>query len=307
MYRRIIVGFDGSEGGEDAVVLARLLADRNGAELVVAGVVPNPAARRFLAAAVGGAERDVEADVTARVTRAAAEARARPEVVASGSPAHGLHDLAQQLEADAVVIGSSASRAKAGHVRAGRTALQLLSGSPAAVALAPAGYRYDHPALRVLGVAIDGSEQSLEALRSAVALADGATLRLMSVAVATNPVGPFLGYGSWGYGLQELAEAAFDNARHHLEQAVAEVPTELRPQTVVLDGHVPTELRAEAEKGVDLLCLGSRAFGPLRRVLLGSVSASVVRDAPCPVLVVPRVAVREFEGEQAASSAGAST
>lgn len=306
MYRRIIVGFDGSEGGDDAVALGRLLADRTGAELVIAGVMPSQAARRFLETAVGGAERDIEGDVTARVTRAAADAGARAQVVSSGSPAHGLHDLAQELEADVVVIGSSSSKAKAGHVRAGRTALQLLSGSPAAVALAPTGYRYDHPALRVLGVAIDGSEQSLEALRTAVELADGATLRLMSVAVATNPVGPFWGYGSWGYGLQELAEAAFDNARRHLDKAVAEVPPELRPGTVVLDGHVPTELRAEAEKGVDLLCLGSRAFGPMRRVLLGSVSASVVKDAPCPVLVVPRVAVRESDGKRAASRAGAS-
>lgn len=305
MYRRIIVGFDGSEGGDDAVALGRLLADRTGAELVIAGVMPNQAARRFLEAAVGGDERDIEDDVTARVTRAAADVGARAQVVSSGSPAHGLHDLAQELEADAVVIGSSSSKAKAGRVRAGRTALQLLSGSPAAVALAPSGYRYDHPALRVLGVAIDGSEQSLEALRTAVGLADGATLRLMSVAVATNPVGPYWGYGSWGYGLKELAEAAFDNARRQLDNAVAEVPPELRPSTIVLDGHVPTELRAEAEKGVDLLCLGSRAFGPVRRVLLGSVSASVVKDAPCPVLVVPRVAVRESEGEQTANSAGA--
>lgn len=305
MYRRIIVGFDGSEGGEDAVALGRLLADRTGSELVIAGVMPNQAARRFLETAVGGAERDIEGDVRGRVSSAAAEAGARAQVVSSGSPAHGLHDLAQQLEADVVVIGSSASKAKVGHVSAGRTALQLLSGSPAAVALAPAGYRYDHPALRVLGVAIDGSEQSLEALRSAVELADGATLRLMSVAVATNPVGPFWGYGSWGYGLRELAEAAFDNARRHLDDALAEVPPELRPSTVVLDGHVPTELRTEAEKGVDVLCLGSRAFGPLRRVLLGSVSASLVKDAPCPVLVVPRVAVREPDGERAASNAGA--
>jgi len=76
-----------------------------------------------------------------------------------------------------------------------------------------------------------GSEQSHEALRAAIDLAEGGTLRLISVAVATNPVGPFWGYGSWGYGLQELAEAAMDNARDHLEQAVVEVPPELRPSS----------------------------------------------------------------------------
>jgi universal stress protein family protein len=34
--------------------------------------------------------------------------------------------------------------------------------------------------------------------------------------------------------------------------------------------------------------LGSRGFGPLRRIVLGSVSTKVLRSAACPVLVVPR-------------------
>jgi nucleotide-binding universal stress UspA family protein len=35
-----------------------------------------------------------------------------------------------------------------------------------------------------------------------------------------------------------------------------------------------------------LIVLGSRGLGPLRRAMMGSVSGSVVRHAPCPVLVV---------------------
>ena len=38
----------------------------------------------------------------------------------------------------------------------------------------------------------------------------------------------------------------------------------------------------------DLLFTGSRAKGPFRRVLLGSVSTHLLRDAACPVVVVPR-------------------
>ena len=33
--------------------------------------------------------------------------------------------------------------------------------------------------------------------------------------------------------------------------------------------------------------MGSRGYGAVRRALLGSVSAPLVRSAPCPVLVVP--------------------
>ncbi|HSS43092.1 MAG TPA: universal stress protein [Solirubrobacterales bacterium] len=42
------------------------------------------------------------------------------------------------------------------------------------------------------------------------------------------------------------------------------------------------------EAGADLLVAGSRNYGPVRRVLLGSVSTQLMHRAPCPVLVVPR-------------------
>jgi nucleotide-binding universal stress UspA family protein len=42
------------------------------------------------------------------------------------------------------------------------------------------------------------------------------------------------------------------------------------------------------EEGVelDLLVIGSRGRGPIKNLLLGSVSADVMRRAPCPVVVV---------------------
>jgi nucleotide-binding universal stress UspA family protein len=43
--------------------------------------------------------------------------------------------------------------------------------------------------------------------------------------------------------------------------------------------------RAEA-LGADVVVVGSRGRGAIRRALLGSVSTYVVHNAPCPVLVV---------------------
>jgi nucleotide-binding universal stress UspA family protein len=40
------------------------------------------------------------------------------------------------------------------------------------------------------------------------------------------------------------------------------------------------------ELGAGLIVMGSRGMGGVRRVLLGSISDSVVRHAHCPVLVV---------------------
>src|ERR1039458_4957839 len=64
-------------------------------------------------------------------------------VVVNASTAAGLTALAEQEDADVVVFGS-AYRTAAGHVAPGRSAQALLDGGPAAVAIAPAGYRTDN-------------------------------------------------------------------------------------------------------------------------------------------------------------------
>jgi nucleotide-binding universal stress UspA family protein len=52
-------------------------------------------------------------------------------------------------------------------------------------------------------------------------------------------------------------------------------------------GEVDLEIVALAEElGADLIVMGSRGLGGVRRALMGSVSDSVVRHAHCPVLVV---------------------
>jgi len=61
----------------------------------------------------------------------------------------------------------------------------------------------------------------------------------------------------------------------------------------VLEGP-PAEVISEAIRGViDLLVMGSRGYGPIRRALLGSVSEGLVRAATVPVLVMPRSAIRD--------------
>jgi nucleotide-binding universal stress UspA family protein len=51
---------------------------------------------------------------------------------------------------------------------------------------------------------------------------------------------------------------------------------------------MPAHAIAEAAADFDLLVVGSRGYGPLRRTLLGSVSAKLMRSTPCAALVLPR-------------------
>jgi nucleotide-binding universal stress UspA family protein len=267
-YRSIVVGYDGSDGAVDALALGSLLADTVGAELTIVGV--------FAADPWLGIEDPrfqwLDPEMSRCVADAAQSVTCESACVPSTSASRGLHDFAQKSDADLIVVGSS-PRAGMGRVLAGSVSQRLLEGGPCAVAVAPLGFRDSEVALRVIGAGFNGTPESLEALDTAVAIgkAAGATLRLFVVAETapdTNAV-----------------RARYQELLHETLEAV---PGELRAAGTLLDGAPAAALLEEADKRVDLLCLGSRGYGPLRRVLLGSVSSEVVQSAPCPVLVVPR-------------------
>lgn len=70
-----------------------------------------------------------------------------------------------------------------------------------------------------------------------------------------------------------------------------------RIQPVIRYGKSPAEeiLRYLQEVDADLVVLGTRGFGAIRRALIGSVASTVGRRAPCPVLLVPPVLWRGTE------------
>ena len=79
-----------------------------------------------------------------------------------------------------------------------------------------------------------------------------------------------------------------EQAQRAVEEALERLPSELHTEGRVADGDPVSVLTEEAGKGVDVLFVGSRGYGPVRRVLLGSVSGELIRSAPCPVVVMPR-------------------
>jgi nucleotide-binding universal stress UspA family protein len=78
----------------------------------------------------------------------------------------------------------------------------------------------------------------------------------------------------------------------------------LRAYTVV-SPESPADELVRRSGDLDLLVVGSRSHGPMRRLLLGSTSRRVVRDAKCPVLVLPRGAHAPDAGESATVAARA--
>jgi nucleotide-binding universal stress UspA family protein len=67
----------------------------------------------------------------------------------------------------------------------------------------------------------------------------------------------------------------------------------------------PVEELVALSERVGLVVVGSRAWGPLRRVLVGSTAAGLTRRAACPVIVLPRGAVAA-QGDEAATAGSSS-
>jgi nucleotide-binding universal stress UspA family protein len=287
MYRNILVGYDGREAGRDALALAASLRAPDG--VVVAACVYPGFGRVH--------SESVETLLADAASKAVAEARAHADggdwlqlrTVPGHSPAHGLHVFSEEVEADLVVVGSS-DRAERGRVHAGSTGERLLNGSPCPVAIAPEGFAARGGSPRVIGVAYDGSEGAEIALTEAKALAAEfeAALQLIT---AVPPIElywsaeAFAGTVASGDTIREQRRNGF---RHTLEEAAERLPAEARVATVLLDGRPATVIAEEAEKGIHLLVMGSRNYGPIRRVMAGSTAIELMRLAPCPVLVIPR-------------------
>jgi nucleotide-binding universal stress UspA family protein len=224
-------------------------------------------------------------------------------VVGSPSVAWGLQDLAESEQAGLVVVGSS-HRGRIGQVLMGTVSDRLFHGSPCAIAVAPRGYsEQTDPALRVIGVAFDATPESRSALAEAARLGEAAAATLRIFAVVESHI--YYGYAaqSGGYTRTEVFQSMREHLEREIAEALEELPRGLRASGEVLSGEAAKTLVSKAEEGIDLLVMGSRGYGPARRVLLGGVSSKLARSAPCPLLVVPRTAARSDASERQAVTA----
>ena len=280
MTAPVIVGVDGGASAEDALVFGRWAADTLAAPLVVAVVHPAPSALgsgRVDAEWVADRHRAAEAVLDqARAMLGAHGGDVTYRVVASSSAAHGLHDLAEETGAALIVIGAGHERS-----RLGSTAERLLSGSVCPVAVTPTDLP---PPTGLIGVAYVDTPDGRAALGEAAKFASrlGARLRLYTVVATGDAAKPFL--------IGQDAERAFlETARETYErslQAAADSVPACDADWRILPGDVVDTL-ADLDE-VDVLFCGSRGYGPARRVLLGGVSARLIRRARRPVVVVPR-------------------
>jgi nucleotide-binding universal stress UspA family protein len=278
----MVLGFDGSEESLDAVALARRLGEKGDGELHVAVVFPwDP-----LPVTVEEYERSRDehfAEVQAQLEPALEKGSFTLHQLCESSVAGAIGDLAEEVGAELIVVGST-HRGKAGRVYPGSMAERLTQGAPCAVAVAPRGYAAgERDGAGVIGVGYIGTAECKLALELAAKLAGELGLSLKLIAAVPEFLTPGrIGGTDVGYSraVQEEVEGELADARSQLPEGIA-------VETVMERGDAAEILSGQTD-GLELLVLGSRGYGPLRRVLLGGVSTALMRTASCPVVVTPR-------------------
>jgi nucleotide-binding universal stress UspA family protein len=298
VLERIIVGYAGDRAGRDAVKLAGALAAPVGGQLTVVF----PYHPLFASRDADELQLQVAAEVDELLGWRGEGARPIEPTfhwTSSPWPIHALHELAAYEKASLIVIGAAKEDL------ADRMHLSLMErmvhGAPCAVAVAPAGY--EPKPLKRIGVGFASSREGRVAATLACQLAERTNGEAKVIAGAgLEPA--LASYSFSSPALVEVEEEIYNETVETLEHFCAELPDGATLERDVIRGD-PAEVLIEASAQLDLLVLGSRAYGPLRHVLLGSVSARVMREARCPVLVIPRVVAggNERDHEQRATAA----
>ena len=296
---RVVVALDFSEPSTLAAAwVAQHFA--RGAELVFVHVIHVPARPRFLEGRYPPTEHLVE------TARAGAELRLRQLAttlatgltwteVRIGKPDEEIVRVAEEYRADVIVVGRPAPR-RGLWDRLGTTAQRVVRRATVPVLLAadmPSGV----PSRMLIGV--DDSDLTDPVLDWARLLVE----RFAAEAVVLHVVHPL----DFDHGIvmtRRLTEAAADahdellrDAERWLDEHVeaqfasetGDASARARLSTVALEGLAKDVLVDEAtQRSAELVVVGSGGAGAARRLFLGSVAEGMLRDSPCPVLVVVR-------------------
>lgn len=277
MFRNVLVGVDGRQGGRDAIALASHLADPDSALTLAnvhSGLHPLDAVSPGALLADGDRSHKLLDE-----EREHAGIQAELVSVVSHSPGRGLHQQAEEHDIDLIVVGSC-SRGVFGRTMLGDDTRAALNGAPCAVAVASQGYAENPRPIAKVGVGYDSSPESKTALAAAQDLAAPTRASVVALEVVSIPTYAYTGL---------MPPALGENIDALLEEATDRMRSLPDVEGRAVYGLAGEELAAFGEE-LDLLVVGSRGYGPVKRLVVGSTSDYLERRARCSLLVLPRVA-----------------
>jgi nucleotide-binding universal stress UspA family protein len=287
MFKNVLVGVDGTVNGRDAITLASRLIDRASKPTLVHVHPGEFHPLHAITPALLAEEQEASVKLL-EDERAATGVDVEILSVVAPSPGAGLHRLAEESGADLLVVGSS-GRSALGRAMIGDDARAALNGAPCAVAIAARAYAANPAPIAKVGVAYNGSPESETALASAREVASASGASVYALEVVSIPTYAFTGLMTPPMG--DSIDAMLAEAKERMAKL-----SDVHGDAVY--GLAGEELAAFSDK-LDLLVVGSRGYGPIRRLVLGSTSSYLERHARCSLLVL----VRAGEAEPAARAA----
>lgn len=285
--RPVLVGIDGTASGLEALSLGTALGVLSGAPLLLTAVYGYEARGVDVPGPTWPSHAMADQHLRDAEQRLGDTTGWRSMTIPATTPARGLIETAELENAEVIVLGSC-HRGAVGRVLAGSTARKVVHGAPCAVAVVPHGWSMRPNTEPVtIGVAVTDSAESRAALAIAAQLAEPADARLkvLHAVHLMAPANPYFGatgtsYAEWVRGERRYGE----NLAHGLvDEVLGGRPVDVE----ILSGDCVERL-TEASESVDMLVLGSRAYGPVHATMAGSVSLPLIERAHCPVLIVPR-------------------
>lgn len=137
-------------------------------------------------------------------------------------------------------------------------------------------------------VGIDGSKQSAMALKKAIATARRNQAHLYLLSIVNGPASDrqssfgFLDQSAYQQNTKAMAKLLAKKKDEAVAAGVSAVTTK------VLSGNAKVELSTGfvTREGIDLVVVGASGLNVVGRMIVGSTTAYVVREAPCDVMVV---------------------
>jgi len=289
----IIAAISASRQGIAPLHLAARIARSTADKIVAAAVVERPWPQRadpvedeYLGYVTSQARQSLER----MVGKLPAELDTWVVVHQSTSVPTGLTDLAAEIGAELVVVGSSSS-GLLGRVALGSVTNRLVHTAAVPVAIAPRGYPLGPDPIRRLTAAYGGEADINGLIPAAAELATQWPVQLRIVSFTVRPVRMFGGSiesSAEDLVIQQWSRRTFDDIAKQLN-AVRDRISVPDVDVVVGTGHDWREAVEDVpwEAG-DMLLLGSGAAGQAAQVFLGSAASKILRHAPVPVMIVPR-------------------
>ncbi len=209
------------------------------------------------------------------------------ERVVQGGPKDEIARAAEAWPADLVVVGARGLGGVKGFL------LGSVSETVARHVHCPVLVAKGRPrALSSVLVATDGSDGANEAVRFLLSLPLAKTVRVRLLSVVEPAPYPASAPGMIRAQLRAMITQLERERRANVEKVLDRAAQELKTKLTRVTRSMPTGhparalVAAAASFDADLVVVGARGLGGIKRLLLGSVSERVLREARCSVLIV---------------------